>query len=559
MGDKLKIACILDEFSYTCFQYDCTLIPLEPGNWAETMARETPDFLLVESAWNGNGGAWVKKIENLQLKTDDTLKCLVDWCRSNKIPTVFWNKEDPIHFDIFLTAASYFDYVFTTDADSVAKYREKLNHERVYVLPFAAQPRIHNPVDRDREKLGSVAFSGSWYNHHPVRVREMERMLKPAFDYGLHIYDRNPNTANNNFIYPAVYRPYIKGSVPYAKMCEIYKKYPVFLNVNIVQDSPTMFSRRVFELLACGTPVISSPSLGIENLFGGIVKIPKGDSGPSESLNLLINDPEENRRLSVQGTRAVLAKHTYRHRLNEIAGKLGLKYKAEEPPGVSIITSTIRQHCMQNVLDNYNRQRYPNKELLVILNRNSMDMDKWRECAEKYEHVRVFRMDESKGLGECLNYAIENAEFDYVSKFDDDNYYGPDFTGDLMNAFTYTDADIVGKQAYFIYFEGSNTLAIYGAGFENRYVSFMSGSALIVKKSVFDKIKFIDGSKSEDTQFLKDCVASGLKLYSTDRYNYACIRKASKSEHTWKAEDADLLKSCRFIAHTEDYKKLVTI
>lgn len=549
----------MDEFSYTCLKYDCTLVPLEPGNWAEVLERKMPDFLLVESAWKGNGGAWAKKIENLHLKNDDTLKSLVDWCKSNSIPTVFWNKEDPVHFDIFLAAASFFDYVFTTDADSVAKYRERLNNHRVYVLPFAAQPRIHNPVDRDREKLGNVAFAGSWYNHHPVRVREMNRILKPAFDYGLHIYDRNPNTQNNNFIYPALYQPYIKGSVPYAKMCEVYKKYSVFLNVNIVPDSPTMFSRRVFELLACGTPVISSPSLGVENFFGDIVKIPEGDNGPSESLNLLINDPETNRRLSVQGTRAVLAKHTYRHRLNEIADKLGLKHESEESPGVSIITSTIRQHCMQNVLDNYSRQKYPNKELIVILNRNSMDMEEWLEQAGKYEHVRVLRVDESKGLGECLNYAIENAKFDYVSKFDDDNYYGPDFTGDLMNAFSYTDADIVGKQAYFIYFEGSNILGIYGSGFENRYVTFMSGSALIIKKSVFNKIRFIDGSKSEDTQFLKDCVASGFRLYSTDRYNYACVRKVSKADHTWKAADADLLKTCRFVACTEDYKPQVTV
>lgn len=520
------------------------------------MAKEAPDFLLVESAWNGNDGAWARKIENLQLKTDDTLKCLVNWCKSNKIPTVFWNKEDPIHFDIFLSAASLFDYVFTTDAGSVANYREKLKHERVFVLPFAAQPKIHNPVDRDREKLGSVAFSGSWYNHHPGRVREMERILKPAFDYGLHIYDRNANTSNSNFIYPVIYQPYIKGFVPYEKMCELYKKYSTFLNVNTVSDSPTMFSRRVFELLACGTPVISSPSLGVEHLFGGIVKISKGNSGPSEALDLLINDPETNRRLSVQGTRAVLAKHTYRHRLDEIAEKLGLQHEAKKPPGVSIITSTIRQRCMQDILDNYSRQKYSSKELIVILNRNNMNMDEWRGCAEKRGHVKVLRVDESKGLGECLNYAVENAEFDYISKFDEENYYGPDFTGDLMNAFSYTDADIAGKQTYFVYFKDSNTLALHEAGFENRYVSSMSDSAFIIKKSV---IRYMDGSKSEDAQFWKDCVARGLKLYSADRYNYVCVREASKTEHIGKATEEDLLKSCRFIACTEDYKKQVTV
>ena len=47
------------------------------------------------------------------------------------------------------------------------------------------------------------------------------------------------------------------GELPYDQMLAAYKMYKVFLNVNSVIDSPTMCARRVFELSACSTPVVS--------------------------------------------------------------------------------------------------------------------------------------------------------------------------------------------------------------------------------------------------------------------------------------------------------------
>ncbi|MFP3454528.1 DUF3880 domain-containing protein, partial [Bacillus sp. SIMBA_154] len=72
---------------------------------------------------------------------------IVLWCRDHKIPTIFWNKEDPVHFETFLTTAKLFDFVFTTDIDCIHRYKAALGHDRVYLLPFAAQPLVNNPVE----------------------------------------------------------------------------------------------------------------------------------------------------------------------------------------------------------------------------------------------------------------------------------------------------------------------------------------------------------------------------------------------------------------------------
>lgn len=41
-------------------------------------------------------------------------------------------------------------------------------------------------------------------------------------------------------------------------------------------------------------------------------------------------------------------------------------------PGITVITSTIRPGFMENVFENYNRQNYMKKELIIILNNNSI-------------------------------------------------------------------------------------------------------------------------------------------------------------------------------------------
>ena len=132
-----------------------------------------------------------------------------------------------------------------------------------------AQPALHYPAGL-ADRTSKACFAGTWYgDRHQARGNDMQWLLKAALPLGVDIFDRNFNTDNFNF--PEEYHPYIKGGLPYEALCNEYRRYRLFLNVNSVTDSPTMFSRRVFELLACGTPIVSAYAQGIEDLFGGDV------------------------------------------------------------------------------------------------------------------------------------------------------------------------------------------------------------------------------------------------------------------------------------------------
>ncbi|MTI48990.1 MAG: glycosyltransferase [Firmicutes bacterium] len=558
---NIKVATILDIIPTDWFRYECNSIPLSSDNWMNIIQKEKPHMLLVQSTWQDYKWDWKYKMINLHRSKDRTLRNLVNFCKSLNIPTVFWNIEDPYDFNTFLGAAKLFDYVFTSDSNSVPKYKQALGHNNVFTLPFAAQPKIHNPINKDIEKIGQVAFAGSWYRiGHEARKRDMEIVLKPATAYNFHIYDRMYSlTKDINFKFPDIYQKHMKGYLPYSKTNSTFKKYDVILNVNTVQNSPTMFSCRVFEALATGTNVISGYSLGINKLFPNIVLLSRNKNDTKLNLQKLLNNKDYRDKLSLLGQREVFNKHTYKDRFEKILDKVGIKYKKDTTPGVSIITSTIREENMENVFKNFNSQNYSKKELIVILNNNSMDIEKWRNKASIYKNIKIYRIDEKESLGKCLNFGIEKSKFNYVSKFDDDNYYAPNFLTDLMNAFKYTKADIVGKLSYYVYFEGSKTLAIRCVKKENRYIDFLSGSALIINKKVFNKVKFSNETIGEDTKFLKDCIKNNFKLYSADRFNYVCIRKPTAKNHTWKVPEKTMLKNCNIVCKCDDFKNIVTV
>ena len=327
----MLVATILDEFSEQCFSGEFSILQLRRNNYYHLIQTSAvkPSLLLVESAWRGADQTWKDSLVARRgyAEAMKDISLLVRSCRKWKIPTLFWNKEDPIHFNTFLPVAKQFDFVATTDQNCVYKYKGALGHSRVFVLPFAAQVDLHNPVGLEN-RIKSPCFAGMyWSTQHQERKNDMEFLLKPAIDYGLHIYDRSQvGGAGNPF--PEPYVACVKGGLPYLALVEMYKKYRVFLNVNIVKDSPTMFSRRVFELLSCGTPVISSDSVGIRELLPEVF-ISNTVEDTKRYLDKLLTDDHYWKKVSIAGAKNVLSKHTYTHRFIEICLNMGIAVPEE--------------------------------------------------------------------------------------------------------------------------------------------------------------------------------------------------------------------------------------
>jgi hypothetical protein len=123
----LRVATVADEFSWRAWQFEADVYTFTPKTWREVLEERRPDLLLVESAWSGIDDTWYFQIRDLG-KRGEVIKYyaipeIVAWCRQHSIPTVFYNKEDPPNFDVFIEAAKQFDHVFTSDANCIADYR----------------------------------------------------------------------------------------------------------------------------------------------------------------------------------------------------------------------------------------------------------------------------------------------------------------------------------------------------------------------------------------------------------------------------------------------------
>ncbi|MCG8408116.1 MAG: glycosyltransferase [Phycisphaerales bacterium] len=511
---SVKAAAILDEFSHACFNDECHLISITPERWEAILREHRPDFLFVESAGQLEARGWWTP------SPDNPLKALTEWCSSQRIPTVFWNKEDPPGFEHFIKPASCFDMVFTTDENCIPRYHQQLGHDRVFALPFAAQPSIHNPIDSQGGRISAFCFAGSYYaGQHKERQSDVDSLLTPALERGLHIYDRMHGRSHGDaYRFPPEYEPVIRGALSYDQMIDAYKHYAVFLNVNSVKDSPTMFSRRVFELLACGTPVLSTYARGIEQLLGPeCVTMVRNREEAADEMERLMKDGALRERLAVLGQRRVFAEHTYEKRLDVIMEKIGRPI--ERPPqNVSVIAVACCRDDLTNTLANHQRQRYPHRELVLLLKNKISGAEDVLADLGPNARIRVFEVGKSDSMGSCLNYGTERAGYEYITWFAGNGYYAEHYLTDLMAAFRYSSADIVGKCTHYRYIQDQKCLLIHQPNREHRFVESLSGSAMIAKRSVVERVRF--PKEDGEAHFTETCRRQGFRLYSTDRFNH---------------------------------------
>lgn len=553
-NQHINIVCITDKFTYECYRYEANFIPLSKKSWKEEIEEVSPTMFFIESAWNGNDGEWTYTMASYKKHLGDPLRDAIKYCQSKQIPVVFWNKEDPTNYDVFIDVASDCDYIFTTDGNIIDKYKSRVGHSRVYPLAFAAQPAIHNPIRDKRKQLPTyeVCFAGSWYNNgHDTRRVQTEIVLDGSMTRELHVYDRmlHAKKHRESRIFPSKYQPFIAGSLDYDQMVTAYRQYKVFLNINTVQDSPTMFSRRVFEILACATPVISTKSIGMIEHLGSNVAVVGDHQEASKQLSKFLDNDMYRRQQGHIAARHVLSNHSYSDRLDYIFQKIGVELPSVRfNPKVSVVMCSNRPHNIDIMIRNFLAQTYNNKELIVIINKDDVDFEHLKNKLEVVPSCQLIHEAEAHSLGECLNTGVKVSCGDVIAKFDDDDIYGENYLHDAVNAMDFSGADVVGKDSHFAYIESLDELVLIRDNKDNRYSDFIIGASLVIKKSVFDTISFHDRSKGEDSQFLRDCKEYGVSIYSSDMFNYITMRGRDLDNHTWKIEDSKFVKGARKIA-----------
>ncbi|MFF2446621.1 glycosyltransferase family 2 protein [Neobacillus sp. NPDC058068] len=218
---------------------------------------------------------------------------------------------------------------------------------------------------------------------------------------------------------------------------------------------------------------------------------------------------------------------------------------------ISVIVCTNRQEFVNSIILNFQKQTLEEKELILIVNSTSMHV-----VGGKSD--KLLQLSEEISLGECLNRGVSLAKYEYIAKMDDDDYYGPNYLMEAYQTLKQTDADVVGKSSFYIYFKKNQELRLYNLNRENRWIInnrpyqtsyFFSGATLVWKKHIFTTVQFPDVNLGEDSGFQRLCYEKGMKMYALSKEHYAYLRYPDPMHHHSDAMEQQLRRRSKFITN----------
>jgi spore maturation protein CgeB len=194
--------------------------------------------------------------------------------------------------------------------------------DRVWTWHEAADARVFHPVP-EQPREGDLVWIGNWGDGE--RAAELEEFLiGPAAALGLRarVYGvRYPPSALDRLSRAGIE---YAGWLPNYQVPDVFARYAVTVHVPrrpYVEALPGIPTIRVFEALACGIPLVSAP-------WEDFLVARDGDE-MREHLRHLLADPDAAERLAAHGQRTIAARHTCRHRVDQL---LAITHELAEAP-----------------------------------------------------------------------------------------------------------------------------------------------------------------------------------------------------------------------------------
>lgn len=227
-------------------------------------------------------------------------------------------------------------------------------------------------------------------------------------------------------------------------------------------------------------------------------------------------------------------------------------YRAAIPvPRFSVVIVCVsnRPAMVENVIDNVLRQSGLAEPPEVQFVANSAALtdamrDRVQAALSGMCSVKSHRLDEAQSLGAGLNVGLRSSDARFVAKFDDDDYYGPNYLADMLRAHAYSGAAVVGKHSYYAHMGASDQMMLRFPYREFRYSRTVAGGTLVIDRDQTGEQEFDHTSLGEDRAFLAQAYRRRLPVFAADRFNFVQSRA---SDNIWKLPDAEFIKDCLLV------------
>lgn len=200
-------------------------------------------------------------------------------------------------------------------------YLERNWARRAWVWHEAADTRVFRPLPRSCFE-GDLVWIGNWGDEE--RTEELDEfLLEPVKRLGLRARAygvRYPESGRRALAAACIE---YGGWLPNYRAPEVFARFRVTVHIPrrfYAQILPGIATIRVFEALACGIPLVSSPWRDTERLFtpGEDFLVARNAREMTAHIASLLADPALARRMARRALKTVRARHTCAHRVDEL-------------------------------------------------------------------------------------------------------------------------------------------------------------------------------------------------------------------------------------------------
>lgn len=285
-----------------------------------------------------------------------------------------------------------------------------------------------------------------------------------------------------------------------------------------------LLTTRSVQAAGVGTDVVSTTRLAELAAFGLIVHAAPTAMPVHPELGALWSQPYEPMPLLEHMNRSLgQVRAVMRHHTRALA--------VERWPSMSVILATRRPEMLPGILEQMAEQDHPNVEIVIGCHGFSApDPGLWSPRVRDRVGP-VLELDSSVVFGDVLARLSEAASGDLVSKVDDDDLYGRHHLADVMMAWVYSDAQLVGRKMALIRDEETDTLIVRRLFRESYRSKVAGGSSTIARHDLASIGGWRPQARSIERGLWTRLQDAGALLYACSGPGYVYVRHSQG--HTW--------------------------
>jgi len=188
---------------------------------------------------------------------------------------------------------------------------------------------------------------------------------------------------------------------------------------------------------------------------------------------------------------------------------------------------------LSNVLDNYNRQKYPYRRLIIVENGKGIGASKTVQLP-KETIVLSSDTGPSAPMNAGIQWLKQNAKKDsWFCKCDADDYYGPQYLNQIRMAMK-SGADYVGRKS--LYIRTAEGKLWYAESKDEAFV--FHGPTISARLGTTLEFPLVSGW-GEDAEWCRSMYKAGKKPFTLGPEGF-CYQRWSNYNHTWPCTDLEI-------------------